>query len=49
MNANKMYGEKVWRQLDKNDASNIERVLEATLHKTSAIRPPTIHHENYPS
>ena len=40
------YGEKAWRQLHKNDSSNIERVLEATPH-TVAVRPLTIHHENY--
>ena len=34
-------------QLHKNAASNIEQVLEATPHKAAAIRPPTIHHENY--
>ena len=45
----KKYGEKAWRQLRKNAASNIEQVLEATLHKVAAVRPPTIHHENYPS
>ena len=28
-------------------ASNIELVLEATLYKTAAVRPPTTHHENY--
>ena len=40
-------GEKNWRQLDKNAAINIEQVLETTTHKTAAIRPPTIGHENY--
>ena len=30
-------------------ASNIEQVLEAALHKTAAIWPPTTHLENYPS
>ena len=42
------YGEKAWRQLLKNAASNIEQVLEASPHKTAAIRPPATHHENYP-
>ena len=42
-------GEKVWRQLDKNAASNIEQVLEATPHKAAAVRPPTTNLENYPS
>ena len=40
MDANKTYGEKAWRQLHKNAASNIEQVQEATPHKTAAIRPP---------
>ena len=44
-----MDGEKAWRQLHKNAASNIEQVLEATPHKAAAIRPPTTHQENYPS
>ena len=30
MDANKTAGEKAWRQLHKNAASNIEHVLEAT-------------------
>ena len=36
-----MYGEKAWRQLHKDAESNTEQVLEATPHKTAAIRPPT--------
>ena len=44
-----MYGEKAWRQLHKNAASNIEQVVEATPHKAAAVRLPTTHHENYPS
>ena len=44
-----MYREKAWRQLHKNAASNIEQVLEAASYKAAAVRPPTIHHENYPS
>ena len=47
MDANKTYGEKAWRQLHKNAASNIKQVLEATSHKRAAIRPPITHHENY--
>ena len=42
-------GENAWRQLHKNAASNIEQVLEATLHKAAAVRSPTTYHENYPS
>ena len=44
-----MAGEKAWRQLYKNAANNIEQVLEATPYKAAAVRPPTIHYENYPS
>ena len=47
--ASKMAEEKARRQLHKNAASNIEQVLEATPHKAPTIRPPTSHHENYPS
>ena len=49
MDANKTAGEEARRQLYKNVASNIERVLAATPHKTPTLRPPTSHHENYPS
>ena len=42
-----MYGEKDWRQLNKNAASNIEQVLEATPLKVAAVRPLNTHHENY--
>ena len=44
-----MYGEKAWRQLHKNAASNIEQVLEGPLHKAAAVRPPNTHYENYQS
>ena len=40
-----MYGEKAWRQLNKNAASCFEQVLEATPHKTVDVLPPTTHHE----
>ena len=49
MNASKVYGEKAWRQLHKNVVSNIEQVLEATLHKIVAVPPPVTHQQNYPS
>ena len=45
MDANKTYGEKAWRQLHKNVASNIEQVLEAAPHKAAAVRPPITHHK----
>ena len=44
-----MYGEKAWRQVHKNDVSNVEQVLEAAPHKVAALRPYTTHHENNPS
>ena len=49
MDSNKTAGEEARRQLHKNVASNIKLVLAATPHKVSTIRPPTSHHENYPS
>ena len=35
MNANKTYGEKTWRHLHKNAASNIEQVPEAAPQSSS--------------
>ena len=49
VDANKLYGEKAWWQLHKNATSCIEQVLEATPNKIAVVRPPTTHHENYPS
>ena len=43
-----MYGEKAWRQLHKNAASNIKQVMEA-IHKAEGVQLPTSHHENYQS
>ena len=40
---------KAWRQSHKNAVSNIEQVLETAPYKAAAVRPPTTHHENYPS
>ena len=40
---------KAWQQLHKNAASNIEHVQKAAPQKAAAVRPPTSHHENYPS
>ena len=42
-------GEEAGRQLHKNAASNFEQVQAAIPHKAPTIRPPTSHHENYPS
>ena len=43
------YSKKDWLQQRNNAVSNIEQVLEAAPHKAAAIRPPTTHHENYPT
>ena len=47
LDANKTAGEEARRQLHKNAARNTEQVLAATPHKTTTIRPPASHHENY--
>ena len=49
LDANKAAGEKARRQLHKNAASNIEQVLKAMVYKAPTIRPPSSHHEDYPS
>ena len=41
MDANKMDGEKAWRQPHKNSASNIEQVLAATPHEAAATYHPS--------
>ena len=42
-----MDGEKAWRQLHKNAASNIEQVLDIAFNKAAAMLPSSVHHENY--
>ena len=42
LDANKTAGEKDRRQLHKNAASNIERVIEVTPHEAPTIQPLTI-------
>ena len=49
MDSNKTAGEETRRQLNKNAASNLEQVLEATPHKTPAVRLPASYRENYSS
>ena len=49
IDANKTYGERAWRQLHKNAASNIKQVPKTKLHKPAAIWLPNTHHKNYPS
>ena len=52
-----LYGFTTWtltkriekKQSHKNPVNDIEQVLEAAPHKAAAVRPPTTHHENYPS
>ena len=46
MDANKTDGEKAWRQLHKNAASNIEQVLDAAPQKEAAVQSLTTHHDN---
>ena len=50
LDSNKTSGEKKnRRQILKNAESNTEQALAATPHRGPIIRPPTSHHENYPS
>ena len=35
--------QQTWQQLHKNATRYTEQILEATSHKTPAIRPPTSH------
>ena len=45
-----LYFDEGWFETDdKNVASNLEQVLEATPHKAPTIRSPASHHENYTS
>ena len=51
-----LYGCATWtltKQMEKKLDSNYTRILQAvwkaTPYKTAAVRPPTTHHENYPS
>ena len=46
MGADKVQGEKAWRQLHKNATRYFEPILEATSHKTVAVRPATSHLKN---
>ena len=48
IDANWIYEEKAWLQLNKNAVSNIEKVLEAAPHKAAAVGPLITHHENFP-
>ena len=43
MDTDKVYRKKVWRKLLKNATNHIEQILEATSHKTEAVRLPTSH------
>ena len=43
MEVNKAYREKAWQKFHQNATSYIEQILEATFHKTAAVRPPTFH------
>ena len=48
VDANKTYGEKTWRQLHKNAASNIEQVLETAPHKTATVHSSTTRQKKLP-
>ena len=37
------------KRMEKKLDGNIEQILEATPNKAAAVRPPTTHHEKYPS
>ena len=41
MYANKAHKEEAWQKSRNNATSHIEEILEATSHKTTAIRSPT--------
>ena len=43
MDADKTYREKTRREWHKNATSYTEQTLEATLHKTTSVRPLTSH------
>ena len=43
MDADKVYRERARQEVQKNAISYIEQILEATSHKTAAVRPPTSH------
>ena len=47
MDSNKTAGEEARRQLHKNAASNLKKVLAATPLKIPTVRPPASYHENY--
>ena len=49
MDAKKMYREKVRWELYKNPTSYLEKILEATPYKTTAVWPLTTHLKNHPS
>ena len=49
MESNETFREKAKSKLYKNAAYCLEQILEAALHKTTAIRPLTFHLTNHPS
>ena len=46
---NEVQREKAWWELHKNATSYFEKILEATPHETTAVRPLTFHLKNYPN
>ena len=49
MDVNKTYREKARRELLMNATSFMEQTLEATSHKTAAVRSPTFHIKDHPN
>ena len=49
LDADKMYKEKAWWQLHKDATSYVKQILEATSHKTAAVRPSTTYLEDHPN
>ena len=48
MDDKKTYGDKAWRKLHRNAASNMEHVFEVAPHKAAPVGTLTNHHENNP-
>ena len=49
LDADEAYKEKAWQQLHKDAKSYIKQILEATSHKTAAVRPPLTHLKDHPN
>ena len=49
MDTNKMHRENARWEIHKNAMNSLEEILDATLHKTTALWSLTSHLENHPS